>query len=258
MCTKFAYDAYKEREKIMKNTMENITTKEIRRVNGKQYMTINAIAEASGIARDSLTNRFYRFKKEYPEHTCHFGSKIPVYYDEYVLHLLVESTRIRPIRVIEDMDKYEKFYKTYKSKTYEVADAEQADFTLVEIAPIDKAVKKNKKKHDSKTEQKVINSREEALSKLVQKQNYEIAELKGKIADLTTQNAKLTLSLQEQKPDAELNAKYIAMQEKYLKNTERFAEKIYQMANIIAEFAEHKSSEASNSAPGYLNDVFVG
>ena len=99
MCTKFAYDAYKEREKNME------TTKEIRKVNGKQYMTINAIAEASGIARDSLTNRFYRFKKEYPEHTCHFGSKIPVYYDEYVLHLLVKSTRIRPIRVIEDMDK---------------------------------------------------------------------------------------------------------------------------------------------------------
>lgn len=164
MCTKFAYDAYKEREKNME------TTKEIKKFNGKQYMTINAIAEASGIARDSLTNRFYRFKKEYPEHTCHFGSKIPVYYDEYVLHLLVESTRIRPIRVIENMDKYEKFYKTYKSKAYEVADAEQADFTLVEIAPIDKAVKKNKKKHDSKTEQKVINSREEALSKLVQKQ----------------------------------------------------------------------------------------
>lgn len=252
MCTKFAYNAYKEREKNME------TTKEIRKVNGKQYMTINAIAEASGIARDSLTNRFYRFKKEYPEHTCHFGSKIPVYYDEYVLHLLVESTRIRPIRVIEDMDKYEKFYKTYKSKAYEVANAEQADFTLIEIAPVDKASKKNKKKPDSKTEQQVINSREEALSKLVQKQNYEIAELKGKIADLTTQNTKLTLSLQEQKPDAELNAKYIALQEKYLKNTERFAEKIYQMANIIAEFAEHKPSEVSSSTPAYLNDVFVG
>lgn len=252
MCTKFAYDAYKEREKNME------ATKEIRKVNGKQYMTINAIAEISGIARDSLTNRFYRFKKEYPEHTCHFGSKIPVYYDEYVLHLLVESTRIRPIRVIEDMDKYEKFYKTYKSKTYEVADAEQADFTLIEIAPVDKAAKKNKKKHDSKTEQKVINSREEALSKLVQKQNYEIAELKGKIADLTTQNAKLTLSLKEQQPDAELNAKYIALQEKYLKNTERFAEKIYQMASIIAEFAEHKPSEIPGSTSKYLNDVFVG
>ena len=243
----------------MKKTMKNTTTKEIRKVNGKQYMTINAIAEISGIARDSLTNRFYRFKKTYPEHTCYFGSKIPVYYDEYILHQLVESTRIRPIRVIENMDKYEKFYKTYKSKAYEVADAEQADFTLVEIAPVDKVAKKSKKKSSSKTEQQqVINSREEALSKLVQKQNYEIAELKGKIADLTTQNAKLTLSLQEQKPDAELNAKYIALQEKYLKNAERFAEKIYQMANIIAEFAEHKSSEASNSAPGYLNDVFVG
>lgn len=249
MCTKFAYDAYKEREKNME------TTKEIRKVNGKQYMTINAIAEASGIARDSLTNRFYRFKKEYPEHTCHFGSKIPVYYDEYVLHLLVESTRIRPIRVIENMDKYEKFYKTYKSKAYEVANAEQADFTLIEIAPVDKAAKKSKKKSDSKTEQQVINSREEALSKLVQKQNYEIAELKGKIADLTTQNAKLTLSLQEQKPDSELNAKYIALQEKYLKNTERFAEKIYQMENIISGFAEHKPSEISGSN---LNDVFVG
>lgn len=99
------------------------TTKEIIKINGKQYMTINAIAEASGIARDSLTNRFYRFKKTYPEHTCYFGSKIPVYYDEYILHQLVESTKIRPIRVIEDMDKYEKFYKTYKSKTYEVAEA---------------------------------------------------------------------------------------------------------------------------------------
>ena len=41
--------------------MEN--TKEIRKVNGKQYMTINAIAKISGIARDSLTNRFYRFKR---------------------------------------------------------------------------------------------------------------------------------------------------------------------------------------------------
>lgn len=241
----------------MKNIMES-TTKEIRRVNGKKYMTINAIAEASGIARDSLTNRFYRFKKTYPEHTCYFGSKIPVYYDEYILHQLVESTRIRPIRVIEDMDKYEKFYKTYKSKVYEVADAEQADFTLIEVAPVDKAAKKNKKKNNSKTEQKVINSREEALSKLVQKQNYEIAELKGKIADLTTQNAKLTLSLQEQQPDAELNAKYIALQEKYLKNTERFAEKIYQMANIIAEFAEPKQSEIPGSTSKYLNDVFVG
>lgn len=252
MCTKFAYDAYKEREKNME------TTKEIRKVNGKQYMTINAIAEASGIARDSLTNRFYRFKKEYPEHTCHFGSKIPVYYDEYVLHLLVESTRIRPIRVIEDMDKYEKFYKTYKSKAYEVADAEQTDFILDETVPVNKAAKK---KRNSKTEQQVINSREEALSKLVQKQNYEIAELKGKIADLTTQNAKLTLSLKEQQPDAELNAKYIALQEKYLKNTERFAEKVYQMASIIADIAELKSAEISNSTPecfSNVKDVFVG
>lgn len=255
MCTKFAYDAYKEREKNME------TTKEIRKVNGKQYMTINEIAKISGIARDSLTNRFYRFKKEYPEHTCHFGSKIPVYYDEYVLHLLVESTRIRPIRVIEDMDKYEKFYKTYKSKTYEVVDAEQTDFILDETAPVNKAAKNGKKKPGSKTEQQIINSREEALSKLVQKQNYEIAELKGKIADLTTQNAKLTLSLQEQKPDTELNAKYVALQEKYLKNTERFAEKIYQMANIISGFAELKSAKISNFAPERLSnvdDVFVG
>ena len=160
------------------------------------------------------------------------------------------------------MDKYEKFYKTYKSKTYEVVDAEQTDFILDETAPVNKAAKKNKKKHDSKTEQqKVINSREEALSKLVQKQNYEIAELKGKIADLTTQNAKLTLSLQEQNPDAELNAKYVALQEKYLKNTERFAEKIYQMANIISGFAELKSAKISNSVPERLSnvdDVFVG
>lgn len=252
MCTKFAYDAYKEREKYME------TTKEIRKVNGKQYITINAIAEISGIARDSLTNRFYRFKKEYPEHTCYFGSKKPVYYDEYILHKLVESTRIRPIRVIENMDKYEKFYKKYKNKMYEVSDANESDFILDETAPVDKAAKKNKK-HGSKTEQQqVINSREEALSKLVQKQNYEIAELKGKIADLTAQNAKLTLSLKGQQPDAELNAKYIALQEKYLKNTEHFAEKIYQMANIIAEFAEHKPSEVSSSTPAYLNDVFVG
>lgn len=252
MCTKFAYDAYKEREKNME------TTKEIRKVNGKQYMTINAIAEASGIARDSLTNRFYRFKKENPEHTCCFGSKKPVYYDEYVLHLLVESTRIRPIRVIEDIYKYKKFCKTYKGKVYEVADAKQPDFILLDTAPVDDAAKKNKKKHGSETEQKVINSREEALSKLVQKQNYEIAELKGKIADLTTQNAKLILSLQEQKPDAELNAKYIALQEKYLKNTERFAEKVYQMASIIAGFAEHKPAEASSSGHECINDVFVG
>lgn len=66
MCTKFAYDAYKEREKNMENT------KEIRKVNGKQYMTINEIAKISGIARASLTNRFFRLKKMYPEHTCCF------------------------------------------------------------------------------------------------------------------------------------------------------------------------------------------
>ena len=66
----------KEREKNMENT------KEIRKVNGKQYMTINAIAKISGIARDSLTNRFFRLKKAYPEHTCCFGSKIPVYYGQ--------------------------------------------------------------------------------------------------------------------------------------------------------------------------------
>lgn len=65
----------------------------------------------------------------------------------------------------------------------------------------------------------------------------------------------------EQKPDAELNAKYVALQEKYLKNTERFAEKIYQMANIISGFAELKSAKISNSAPERLSnvdDVFVG
>ena len=214
MCTKFAYDAYKEREKNME------TTKEIRKVNGKQYMTINAIAEASGIARDSLTNRFFRLKKMYPEHTCCFGSKIPVYYDEYILHQLVRSAKARPVRDIENMDKYKNFCKTYNSKAY----ADRPDFALVEMAPINKTAEQ--------PEQQSVSAREETLSKLVQQQNSEIAELKDKITELATQNAQLTLSLKERNPDAELNAKYIALQEKYLKNTERFAEKIYNMARL--------------------------
>lgn len=240
MCTKFAYDAYKEREKNMENT------KEIRKVNGKQYMTINAIAKISGIARDSLTNRFYRFKKEYPEHTCCFGSKIPVYYDEYILHQLVRSAKARPVRDIEHMDKYKNFCKTYNSKAY----ADRPDFAIVEMAPINKTAEQ--------PEQQSVSAREETLSKLVQQQNSEIAELKDKITELATQNAQLTLSLKERNPDAELNAKYIALQEKHLKNTERFAEKIYNMASIIAEFAESKSSGASSSTSEYINDVFVG
>lgn len=241
MCTKFAYDAYKEREKNMENT------KEIRKVNGKQYMTINAIAKISGIARDSLTNRFFRLKKAYPEHTCCFGSKIPVYYDEYVLYQLVRSTKTRPVRDIENMDKYKKFCKTYNSKAY----ADQSDFALVEMAPVDPIAKEQ-------PEQQSASAREETLSKLIQQQNSEIAELKDKITELTTQNAQLTLSLKERNPDAKLNAKYIALQEKYLKNTERFAEKIYNMASIITEFAEHKSSGVSSSTSEYINDVFVG
>lgn len=95
--SKFAYDTYKEREKNMENT------KEIRKVNGKQYMTINAIAKISDIARASLTNRFFRLKKMYPEHTCCFDSKIPVYYDEYILHQLVRSAKARPVRDIEHL-----------------------------------------------------------------------------------------------------------------------------------------------------------
>lgn len=209
MCTKFAYDAYKEREKNMENT------KEIRKVNGKQYMTINEIAKISGIARASLTNRFFRLKKMYPEHTCCFGSKIPVYYDEYILHQLVRSAKARPVRDIENMDKYKNFCKTYNSKAY----ADRPDFALVEMAPINKTAEQ--------PEQQSVSAREETLSKLVQQQNSEIAELKDKITELATQNAQLTLSLKERNPDAELNAKYIALQEKYLKNTERFAEKIY-------------------------------
>lgn len=240
MCTKFAYDAYKEREKNMENT------KEIRKVNGKQYMTINEIAKISGIARASLTNRFFRLKKMYPEHTCCFGSKIPVYYDEYILHQLVRSTKARPVRDIENMDKYKNFCKTYNSKAY----ADRPDFALVEMAPINKTAEQ--------PEQQSVSAREETLSKLVQQQNSEIAELKDKITELATQNAQLTLSLKERNPDAELNAKYIALQEKYLKNTERFAEKIYNMASIIAEFAESKSSGASSSTSEYINDVFVG
>lgn len=240
MCTKFAYDAYKEREKNME------TTKEIRKVNGKQYMTINEIAKISGIARASLTNRFFRLKKMYPEHTCCFGSKIPVYYDEYILHQLVRSAKARPVRDIENMDKYKNFCKTYNSKAY----ADRPDFALVEMAPINKTAEQ--------PEQQSVSAREETLSKLVQQQNSEIAELKDKITELATQNAQLTLSLKERNPDAELNAKYIALQEKYLKNTERFAEKIYNMASIIAEFAESKSSVASSSTSEYINDVFVG
>lgn len=240
MCTKFAYDAYKEREKNMENT------KEIRKVNGKQYMTINEIAKISGIARASLTNRFFRLKKMYPEHTCCFGSKIPVYYDEYILHQLVRSAKARPVRDIENMDKYKNFCKTYNSKAY----ADRPDFALVEMAHINKTAEQ--------PEQQSVSAREETLSKLVQQQNSEIAELKDKITELATQNAQLTLSLKERNPDAELNAKYIALQEKYLKNTERFAEKIYNMASIIAEFAESKSSGASSSTSEYINDVFVG
>ena len=224
--------------------MEN--TKEIRKVNGKQYMTINAIAKISGIARASLTNRFFRLKKMYPEHTCCFGSKIPVYYDEYILHQLVRSAKARPVRDIENMDKYKNFCKTYNSKAY----ADRPDFALVEMAPINKTAEQ--------PEQQSVSAREETLSKLVQQQNSEIAELKDKITELATQNAQLTLSLKERNPDAELNAKYIALQEKYLKNTERFAEKIYNMASIIAEFAESKSSGASSSTSEYINDVFVG
>ena len=224
------------------------TTKEIRRLNGKQYMTINAIAEASGIARDSLTNRFFRLKKAYPEHTCCFGSKIPVYYDEYVLCQLVRSTKTRPVRDIENMDKYKKFCKTYNnSKAY----ADQSDFALAEMAPVDQTAKEQ-------PEQQSASVREKTLSNLIQQQSSEIAELKDKIAELTTQNAQLTLSLKERNPDAELNAKYIALQEKYLKNTERFAEKVYNMASILAEFAEHKSSGVSSSTSEYINDVFVG
>ena len=160
MCTKFAYDAYKEREKNMENT------KEIRKVNGKQYMTINEIAKISGIARASLTNRFFRLKKMYPEHTCCFGSKIPVYYDEYILHQLVRSAKARPVRDIENMDKYKNFCKTYNSKAY----ADRPDFALVEMAPINKTAEQ--------PEQQSVSAREETLSKLVQQQNSEIAELK--------------------------------------------------------------------------------
>ena len=226
--------------------MENTTT-EIRKVNGKQYMTINEIAKISDIARASLTNRFFRLKKAYPEHTCCFGSKIPVYYDEYILHQLVRSSKARPVRDIENMDKYKKFCKTYNSKAY----ADRPDFALVEMAPINKTA-------NEQPEQQSVSAREETLSKLVQQQNSEIAELKDKITELATQNAQLILSMKEQNPDAELNAKYIALQEKYLKNTERFAEKIYNMASIIAEFAERKSSGVSSSTSEYINDVFVG
>lgn len=223
------------------------TTKEIRKVNGKQYMTINEIAKISGIARDSLTNRFFRLKKAYPEHTCCFGSKIPVYYDEYILHQLVRSVKARPVRNIKNMDKYKKFCKAYNNKAY----ANRPDFALVEMAPINKTA-------NEQPEQQSVSAREETLSKFVQQQNSEIAELKDKIAELTTQNTQLTLSLKEQNPDAELNAKYITLQEKYLKNTERFAEKIYNMASIIAEFTEHKSSGVLSSTSEYINDVFVG
>lgn len=144
------------------------------------------------------------------------------------------------------MDKYKNFCKTYNSKAY----ADRPDFTLVEMAPINKTAEQ--------PEQQSVSAREETLSKLVQQQNSEIAELKDKITELATQNAQLTLSLKERNPDAELNAKYIALQEKYLKNTERFAEKIYNMASIIAEFAESKSSGVSSSTSEYINDVFVG
>lgn len=162
------------------------------------------------------------------------------------MHQLVRSAKARPVRDIENMDKYKNFCKTYNSKAY----ADRPDFALVEMAPINKTAEQ--------PEQQSVSAREETLSKLVQQQNSEIAELKDKITELATQNAQLTLSLKERNPDAELNAKYIALQEKYLKNTERFAEKIYNMASIIAEFAESKSSGASSSTSEYINDVFVG
>ena len=131
--------------------MENTTT-EIRKVNGKQYMTINEIAKISDIARASLTNRFFRLKKAYPEHTCCFGSKIPVYYDEYILHQLVRSSKARPVRDIENMDKYKKFCKTYNSKAY----ADRPDFALVEMAPINKTA-------NEQPEQQSVSAREETL-----------------------------------------------------------------------------------------------
>lgn len=111
MCTKFAYDAYKEREKNMANTAK--VSREVKQHEGKKFMTAKGIAEMSGIAHGALTNRLYRMKQEYPDHVHYFADEIPAYYDEFAFRYIVKDIKKHPVYRINNQQKYEKFKQLY-------------------------------------------------------------------------------------------------------------------------------------------------
>ena len=111
MCTKFAYDAYKEREKNMANTVK--VSREVKQHEGKKFMTAKGIAEMSGIAHGALTNRLYRMKQEHPDHVHYFADEIPAYYDEFAFRYIVKDIKKHPVYRINNQQKYEKFKQLY-------------------------------------------------------------------------------------------------------------------------------------------------
>lgn len=238
MCTKFAYDAYKEREKNMANTVK--VSREVKQHEGKKFMTAKGIAEMSGIAHGALTNRLYRMKQEHPDHVHYFADEIPAYYDEFAFRYIVKDIKKHPVYRINNQQKYEKFKQLYGEAKGQ--DAVKTTAAAV-VKPAETVVRQPKMTADEVrvSKEEASKTNEATLLKIAKEQTAEIEKLKTEL---------LSVKQALEAKDAEctkLKAEYSALQTKYVMSAELFAERVYKMAmSKSAGIAQEQETDNDN------------
>lgn len=238
MCTKFAYDAYKEREKNMANTAK--VSREVKQHEGKKFMTAKGIAEMSGIAHGALTNRLYRMKQEHPDHVHYFADEIPAYYDEFAFRYIVKDIKKHPVYRINNQQKYEKFKQLYgEPKSQDAVKTTAAAM----VKPAETVVRQPKMTADEvkSSKEKASKANEATLLKIAKEQTAEIEKLKAEL---------LSVKQALEAKDAEcvkLKDTYSALQAKYVMSAELFAERVYNMAMAkSAGIAQEQETDNDN------------
>lgn len=211
-----------------------------RQVNGQRVMTVRKFAEMYGISVGSIERRVCDVKPECSGHTYSFEDEHPMYFDDFVFQKVADEMQEHPLRKssIRNLKRYEKFLAKYKnSETKEEEtkiDAQAVAAEVIESAVEAAAVElKTAAKDEAAKEQKpdATDMNNTILANLVNAQARELERMNTRICDLVSENNTLKNSLADKDSVyVELQAKYAALQEKYIAHVETSNERMYNLA----------------------------
>lgn len=212
----------------------------IRQVNGQKVMTTKKFSAMYGISVKAIAHRVLQAKSECPGHAYSFDDECPVYFDDTIFQKVADNMQEHPLRKssITNVKRYEKFLAKYGNADVKEEEKE-ADAQAVAADVVESAVEaadvelKTVAKDEAAKEQKhdATDMNNTILANLVNAQARELEQMHTRVCDLVSENNTLKNSLADKDSVyVELQAKYAALQEKYIAHVETSNERMYNLA----------------------------